>query len=353
MRTQRSNGSTIYNYTYYGSQLTHMTYGSNSMHFYYDASGKPLSVVYNGTTYYYILSLQGDVVAILNSSGVSVVEYTYDAWGRLLTTTGSMSGTLGLHNPLRYRSYVYDRETGLYYLQSRYYNPAICRFISADTFVSTGQGILGYNMFAYCANNPIAYTDPAGYLPDSQFSYKCLGAGGGRGANTELLMAFFGVTSPNEIPKMPDGAMIFVENTTGITILGLTFIRGSTIVFDEYKYCEYSFTGIGIGAGLSLPLDKTITQGYVYGVNDVADYCGEFWGGSLCCAATAIGGAFAFGGVRGEITAGTSTSVSLSASRTYYITSQTGWIYGRANLTFITVPTSPPSYLPGRGSAIA
>ena len=73
----------------------------------------PLSVVYNGATYYYILSLQGDVVAILDSSGVSVVEYTYDAWGRLLTTTGSMAGSLGLHNPLRYRSYVYDREAGL------------------------------------------------------------------------------------------------------------------------------------------------------------------------------------------------------------------------------------------------
>ena len=164
MRTQRTTGSTstTYNYTYHGSQLTHMTYGSNSLHFYYDASGKPLSVVYNGTTYYYILSLQGDVVAILNSSGASVVEYTYDAWGKLLTTTGSMASSLGLHNPLRYRGYVYDQETGLYYLQSRYYNPTIGRFISADIFVSTGQGILGNNMYAYCGNNPISRVDSTG-----------------------------------------------------------------------------------------------------------------------------------------------------------------------------------------------
>lgn len=125
----------------------------------------PLSIVYNGATYYYILSLQGDVVAILDSAGVSVVEYTYDAWGRLLSTTGSMSGTLGLHNPLRYRGYVYDYETGLYYLQSRYYNPQFCRFLSADTFVSTGQGILGYNMFAYCNNNPVNLIDSSGALP--------------------------------------------------------------------------------------------------------------------------------------------------------------------------------------------
>ena len=110
--------------------------------FTYDASGRPLSVVYNGATYYYILSLQGDVVAILDSSGVSVVEYTYDAWGRLLTTTGSTSGTLDLHNPLRYRGYIYDYETGLYYLQSRYYNPQFCRFLSADSFVSTARAFL-------------------------------------------------------------------------------------------------------------------------------------------------------------------------------------------------------------------
>jgi len=125
----------------------------------------PLSVVYNGATYYYILSLQGDVVAILDSSGVCVVEYTYDAWGRLLTTTGSMSGTLGLHNPLRYRSYVYDQETGLYYLQSRYYNPELCRFISADSISYLGADgtITSYNLFAYCGNNPVMGYDPTGH----------------------------------------------------------------------------------------------------------------------------------------------------------------------------------------------
>ena len=129
----------------------------------------PLSVVYNGATYYYILSLQGDVVAILDSSGVSVVEYTYDAWGRLLTTTGSMSGTLGLHNPLRYRSYVYDQETGLYYLQSRYYNPQIGRWINADipeTLTADFENLAQYNLFAYCFNNPVNMADETGTWPN-------------------------------------------------------------------------------------------------------------------------------------------------------------------------------------------
>jgi RHS repeat-associated protein len=94
-----------------------------------------------------------------------VVEYTYDAWGKLLTTTGSMASTLGVHNPLRYRGYVYDTELGLYYLQSRYYNPEMGRFINADAYTSTGQGVLGNNMFAYCENSPIINVDFGGAKP--------------------------------------------------------------------------------------------------------------------------------------------------------------------------------------------
>ena len=76
-----------------------------------------------------------------------------------------MAGTLGALNPLRYRGYVYDSETGLYYLQSRYYDPEICRFINADGYASTGQGLLGGNVFAYCLNNPTYATDRNGRFP--------------------------------------------------------------------------------------------------------------------------------------------------------------------------------------------
>ena len=82
----------------------------------------------------------------MDTAGNAVVEYTYDAWGKLLTTTGSMAETLGVYNPLRYRGYVYDTETGFYYLQSRYYDPELSRFVNADALVSTGQGLLGNNM---------------------------------------------------------------------------------------------------------------------------------------------------------------------------------------------------------------
>jgi RHS repeat-associated protein len=162
LRTSRTNGSTTYSYVYNGSSLSQMTVGSNTLYFAYDASGTPMSVTYNGTNYYYATNLQGDVTAILNTSGTAVVQYTYDAWGKLLTTTGSMASTLGAHNPLTYRGYVYDNESGLYYLQSRYYNPALGRFLNADAFIATGQGILGNNMFTYCSNNPANRIDTSG-----------------------------------------------------------------------------------------------------------------------------------------------------------------------------------------------
>ena len=109
--------------------------------------------------------LQGDVIAILDGGGNAVVQYSYDAWGKLLTTTGSMATSLGVHNPLRYRGYVYDHETGLYYVSSRYYDPEIGRFINADEYISTGQGIMGCNMFTYCNNNPVNMVDPSGTMP--------------------------------------------------------------------------------------------------------------------------------------------------------------------------------------------
>ena len=88
----------------------------------------------------------------------------FDSWGKLLSTSGSLASTLGKNNPFRYRGCVYDEETGFYYLQSRYYNPEVGRFISSDVLLSTGQGVLGHNAYAYCGNNPIVREDTQGNL---------------------------------------------------------------------------------------------------------------------------------------------------------------------------------------------
>ena len=118
--------------------------------FIYDESGKPFALKYstNGTsfqTYYYVLNLQGDVVKLIQANGHVVAQYTYDAWGNLLDSGGNLAEV----NPLRYRGYYYDNETGFYYLQSRYYDPQNRRFMNADSYQSTGQGFIGTNMFAY------------------------------------------------------------------------------------------------------------------------------------------------------------------------------------------------------------
>ena len=165
LRTKRTNGTKTYNYTYYGGQLVHMSVDGSDMYFSTSPDGVPMAVTYQGTQYLYVTNLQGDVTAILDTSGNTVVEYTYDAWGNILTTTGSMASTLGELNPLRYRGYVYDRETGLYYVSSRYYDPEIGRFINADTtdiLTATPMGLTDKNLYAYCDNNPVMRADYGG-----------------------------------------------------------------------------------------------------------------------------------------------------------------------------------------------
>ena len=166
MRTARTDGIVTYNYTYEGTQLVQMTYAGYALIFTYGINGHPMSVKYNGVDYYYMTNALGDVIGILDGNGNEVVTYIYDAWGNPLPAAGSMAETLGYLNPLRYRGYVYDEETKLYYLQSRYYNPDICRFISADSISYLGADGTpqSYNLFAYCGNNPVMYSDPTGHL---------------------------------------------------------------------------------------------------------------------------------------------------------------------------------------------
>ena len=120
---------------------------------------------YAGSTYYYQYNLQGDVIALLDSTFTPVVTYTYGPWGTVENITDSTNINLGDINPFLYRGYYYDSDTSLYYLQSRYYDPATGRFINEDKYIFTGHDLLGYNMYTYALNNPIKFTDSSGGRP--------------------------------------------------------------------------------------------------------------------------------------------------------------------------------------------
>lgn len=132
--------------------------------------GELEAIKYNNNLYYYIKNIQNDIIGLMDNNYNQIVKYEYDSWGNIISIKDSIGNEItdnnhiAYINPYRYRSYYYDNETGLYYLNSRYYNPVWGRFINADGYISTGQGIMGYNMYIYCGNNPINNSDGSGKI---------------------------------------------------------------------------------------------------------------------------------------------------------------------------------------------
>ena len=151
-----------------GGQILAEARGNLVLRYLYDDSGAPIGMRMNGVTYLYEKNLQGDIVGICNSSGTCVASYAYDAWGNVVSGSYS-SGYADVYNsnPFRYRGYYWDSETGFYYISSRYYDPEVGRWISPEPNVDYGEfdvgsEILGYNVYAYCFNNPVNNFDPNG-----------------------------------------------------------------------------------------------------------------------------------------------------------------------------------------------
>ena len=137
---------------------------------YYRYSGSTLiGFNYQNNDYTYIKNLHNDITGIMDSNFNIIVNYTYDSWGKITSMTDEQGidistniNHIGYINPFRYRGYYYDSETELYYLNSRYYSPEMGRYLNAGVYISTGQGLLGNNMYVYCNNNPINNADPNG-----------------------------------------------------------------------------------------------------------------------------------------------------------------------------------------------
>lgn len=149
-----------------GSMIVSENRNGNIIQYYYNEAGSVIGLRYNGNDYFFRRTVQGDIIAILNTSGEVVVTYEYDPWGNILSTSGSMAATLGADNPFRYRGYYYDNESGFYYLQSRYYDPVTGRFLNADdtAYLGVTETTSGYNLFSYCENNVVNYCDYLGFF---------------------------------------------------------------------------------------------------------------------------------------------------------------------------------------------
>ena len=157
-RTSRTVNGVTTRFYYAGNLLMRQCDGIDTLDFAYDASGRAIGFNHNGTPYFYLHNLLGDVVAISDAQGNIVAEYVYDAWGNVLSATGPMADI----NPIRYRGKYYDAVTGWYWLETRYYNPQWRRFINADVLFIAGCYLTAANMFAYCNNNPVMFVDPDG-----------------------------------------------------------------------------------------------------------------------------------------------------------------------------------------------
>ena len=162
-RTSKTKDGKIITFTY--DSDGRLIKQSNGLEFIYDYSGV-VGVKYNNATYFYRRDAQGNIIAILDSNGEVVVRYYYDAWGNNAVTDkdgNDVEDGIGKLNPFRYRGYYYDTETGLYYLQTRYYDPELGRFISQDSIeYADPETINGLNLYAYCGNNPVMNVDPSG-----------------------------------------------------------------------------------------------------------------------------------------------------------------------------------------------
>jgi RHS repeat-associated protein len=167
IRTSKTVNNVRTEYYLNGSQVIAEVTNGNRIDYRYDGNSQLIALRYNGNEYYYVTNIQGDIISLIDGSGTSVVQYSHDAWGNQTSCTGTLANTLGQANPYRYRGYRFDNESGLYYLQSRYYDAAVGRFVNADDYnllQLVTADLVTMNIFSYCTNSPIIHYDPTGMV---------------------------------------------------------------------------------------------------------------------------------------------------------------------------------------------
>ena len=272
IRTSKKVDGILTEYFLEGNKVLVEKTGENVIYYTYDVEGEILSMNYLGEEYFYIKNMQGDILELINSNGHAVAKYSYDAWGNIIYQYDDGSNVSNI-NPYRYRGYRYDDETGYYYLNSRYYDPSIARFVSADSInYLDPSSSAGLNLYAYCNNNPVMYLDSDGYEP------KWISSIGGWFKDNwkEVLIGTAFVVS---------GAIV-----TGLTAgAGTTFwaAMGSALLTSTVQ------VGAGIAVGIGVNGLKNISKGENF-FNNIGDTIASsyMWGGIFSGGSQMISGAF-------------------------------------------------------------
>ncbi len=227
-RVQKTVDGITTTYVYSGDMLISQSDGTNTLGFAYDSQGMAIGFKYGGNYYYYMRDLLGNVTAVADTDGNLVAEYSYDAYGNLLSSSGALANI----NPIRYRGYYYDSETSFYYLKTRYYNPQWRRFINADSLFIAGDIITGCNMYAYCEDNPIMNTDSTG---TSEGSYSNKGYSyHGKGWEIYIRTDTYdgSVEGKKYNYSIPLGG--YISNTKDPDMVGMTYLS----LFDKINFNE-------------------------------------------------------------------------------------------------------------------
>ena len=254
---------------------------SNGLEFLYDHTGV-FAVQYNGATYYYRKDIQGNIIALLDSTGAVVVKYRYDAWGKckVLDATGAEitdNTHIGILNPFRYRSYYFDHGIGLYFLKTRYYDPEVGRFITIDDISYLDpDSINGLNLYAYCLNNPIMMIDNSGCAP----------------AWWQWLVSGLTLAAGIALCFVPGGQVFGV----GLIVAGASGLISNTMdaIGVDGKIATLISSGLSIVAGIAL----CFTPFAGIGAGLIGQGVGSIAGGYI---SEALGGSFEFGAAIGGI----------------------------------------------------